>query len=242
MPRRLKALSQKLIYASRALPRVGLCPEKSFQSGSAQAADGLCPAIMAASALQVTNPDVPATIRELHLRTCHVEDTSGDGACAIHAAFGEKQHGRFKKSGARQFLRDKFGPTADVFSARVGDETLLSELRVVLWQELLQPCAASAAKIHSSRFVVRPEGSMIWNRVQRGSPDLAMRCMNAVRSEHDAYVKFMEVRHHIVEEFSQLCIRPLEQSFVRPLLTHLDMLHEYECTPIEIPGSIAGVT
>ena len=194
------------------------------------------------SILEVNNPDAPAVVRRLHGRTGQVEGTNGDGACAIHSVFGERHHGLFWKKGVRIFLRNTFGPTAEMFSARLGDAAILSELRNVLWQELLKPYAAKEAGLHDSRFVLRREGGMIWNQMKRSREDLVQQCVDAFRSEHHAYEKFMAVRHRIVTEFAQLCIRPLEHSFLRPLLTHLNMLEEYENTLADTPGPASGTT
>ena len=161
------------------------------------------------SILEVNNPDAPAVVRRSHGRTCQVDRTNGDGARAIHSVFGERHHGLFWKKDARIFLRNTFGPTADMFSARLGDAAILSELRNVLWQELLKPYVAKEAGLHDSRFVLRREGGMIWNQMKRSREDLVQQCVDAFRSEHHAYEKFMAVRHRIVTEFAHLCIRPL---------------------------------
>ena len=127
--------------------------------------------------LHVPNLDAPAVVRALHLRRCQVNLTNGDGACAVHSVFGENRRGMFEKVGARQFLRDQFGQDASTFFARLGDVATLNELGYTLWQELVQPCAAEVAGLVSSRWIVRPEGNMVWTKIAHSDPAVAMHCV-----------------------------------------------------------------
>ena len=171
--------------------------------------------------LQVTHHDAPAAVRSLHQRRCVFNHTMGDGACAIHSVFGEAHDGGFKRANARQFLRNTLGETADVFTARVGDVAIVSELVDVLWQELIQPCAAK-------KVGLRIEARLVWDEITRTNPPLAQLCVEVAASEQRTYEEFMVVRGNAISEFAMLCIPSLEQSFVRPLLVHLDLLEEYE--------------
>ena len=192
--------------------------------------------------LHVPAVDAPVVVRALHLRTCQVNRTNGDGACSIHSVFGEKRRGMYEKNDARQFLRNQFGQDADTFSARLGDVAILNELGSTLWQELVQPCAAEVAGIASNRRAVRQEGNMVWAKIVHGDPAVAMQCVEAASSEHDAYEQFRTARTSIVNEFAKLCVRSLEHTFVRPLLGHLDLLDEYEHEVTEVPGHAVPVT
>ena len=175
------------------------------------------------------------------MRRCEVKRTKGDGACAIHSVFGEDLHGEFEKEGARTFLRDMFGPTAGDFSERVGDAAVLSEIECVLWQELVQPCAARDAGIRSSRLALRPEGNIVWAEMTRRNFVFAQRCVAAAGAEHRSYEEFTNVRANVVNEFANLCVRSLEYSFVRPLLEHLGLMEEYEHQTVRVQETGAMV-
>ena len=186
--------------------------------------------------LQVTNRNAPSVVTNLHDRKCEVNKTDGDGACAIHAVFGEKHGGDIHKKNARQFLRDTLGPTVAEFTRRLADNRILTELQQALWLELVKPCATRAANLGIDAAPLRAEGNMIWQRLQQNSPSLAQQCVNATRSEHVSHMRFTATRKFLGYEFAKLCVRKLENSFVRPLLAKLGLLHEYETTMVSIPG------
>ena len=165
----------------------------------------------------------------------------GDGACAVHSVFGENRYGMFTKAAPRHFIRDRFGEDAGVFSACVGDAAMIRDLAHVLWQELVQPCAAEAAELVNSRLTVRTEGKLVWQDMACSDPASALQCVDAARSEHHAYEHFKLARTRIVNEFANLCVRSLEVPFVRPLLVHLGMLEEYERETIALPGQAVPV-
>ena len=180
--------------------------------------------------LQVTRRDAPVVVRFLNLCRCVIHRTMGDGACAIHSVFGEAHDGGFKKANTRQFLRNTLGETADVFTARVGDVAIVSELVNVLWQELIQPCAAK-------KVGLRTEARLVWDEITRANPPLAQLCVEVAASEQRTYEQFMVARVNAISEFAMLCIPSLEQSLVRPLLVHLELLEEYEQELIQVSGS-----
>ena len=112
--------------------------------------------------LLVESEEVPVEVKQLHGRIIKVEDTMGDGACAVHSVFGEKQGVQFCKPAARGFLRRCFGPTSMTFEAHIGNDDILKELRHVLWQELVKPCALHEAQITNSRYIAKKEGELIF--------------------------------------------------------------------------------
>ena len=167
--------------------------------------------------LCVSNPDAPALVKALHLQNCVINKTNGDGACAIHSVFGEKHQGVFQKAGAIRFLRTMMGARADTFSINVGVPTIISELACVLWQELVQPCAARAAGLRDNRLAMRPEGSVVWAHMLRSNPALAQRCVDAAGSEHRAYEQFGVVRASIIKRICEGMCTPAGTLFCSPI-------------------------
>ena len=187
--------------------------------------------------LGVSNTDAPAVVKVLDSQNCIINQTKGDGACSVHSVFGEEHHGVFQKVGAREFIRSMMGGAADDCSTNVDVPSRVSEIACILWQELVQPCATRGAGLLDNRMPIRPEGTVVWNEMLRIDPGLAERCVDAAGSEHRAYEEFRVVRANVINQFAKLCVRPLEESFVRSLLGHLDLLHEYEHTRMQVPGS-----
>ena len=95
--------------------------------------------------------------------------------------FGETHVGEVRKKGARRFLRNTFGPTADVFAARLDDSAFQNDIKNVLWADLLKPHALVAAGLTDDRLVLRPEGEMVWSHLTH---NLVQHCLEAVQFEH----------------------------------------------------------
>ena len=109
----------------------------------------------------------------------------------------------------------------------MGDAPIAQDLQNVLWQDLLKPCAAQSAGIALDRYIAREEGWKIWHTMVSTQPQLAELCVTAVRTEHDAYQRFVTARRDVSEAFGNLCIRPLEEIFIRPLLLSLGLLEDF---------------
>ena len=56
---------------------------------------------------------------------------------------------------------------------------------------------------------------------------LAEQCLDAVRRGEDWYADFADKRRDVVKAFAATCTPLLEHTFVRPLLTHLQLLENY---------------
>eukprot|EP00959_Pyramimonas_sp_CCMP1952_P441693 9247105-Pyramimonas_sp.AAC.1 len=66
-----------------------------------------------------------AAVARGRFRRCR---TDGDGACSIHAVFGASFPEGYRRLGARAFLAQTLGQTADEFKVRMGDVNLLEEV------------------------------------------------------------------------------------------------------------------
>ena len=160
-------------------------------------------------------------LRHLDGQICTINNTKGDGACGVHAAVGTFTAGQYCCADARTFLFQTYGETSAIFLERLGDTQIAQDLEHVLWQDLLKPCAAQRAGISHDRYRVREEGTKIWHLVTTTQPQITELCVSAVRAEHDAYECFASARLDVSDAFGNLCIRPLEDIFIRPLLMSL---------------------
>ncbi len=162
--------------------------------------------------------------------------TVGDGACAIHSAFGTLTYRGLFKQNARAFLADAWGTTAEDLRRRTNDDALLRDVEDVLWQDLVKPCAAQEAGIEDGNLTVREEDLMVWAKVCK-VPDLRQRCVQEVLEQEATYAAFRQERNHVAQVFRQLCVRALEHTFLRPLLSSLGLLEEFCLTAFVLPGS-----
>ena len=172
-------------------------------------------------------PHSEDALRHLDGQICTINNTKGDGACGVHAAVGTFTAGQYVCADARTFLFQTYGETSAIFLERLGDTQIAQDLENVLWQDLLKPCAAQRAGISHDRYRVREEGTKIWHLVTTTQPQIAELCVSAVRAEHDAYERFTSARLDVVDAFGNLCIRPLEDIFIRPLLMYLGLLDDF---------------
>ena len=132
-----------------------------------------------------------------------------------------------------------FTMRASTFKSRLNDVSTLSDMSQVLWKELVKPCAAKQAGIPRYEMKVKPEGSLVWQEIMK-HPSLADKCKHIVEQEDASYTAFAAERLRIANVFHQLCVRPLEHVFIRPLLLSLGRLDEFVDTAFELPG-IASV-
>ncbi len=76
---------------------------------------------------------------------------------------------------------------------------------------------------------------MVWAEVRK-DPDLTQSCVQAVFEQETTYAAFVEERNHVAQVFQWLCVRPLEHTFLRPLLRSLGLLEEFCHTSFALPG------
>ena len=184
----------------------------------------------------ITYEGAPETVRILEGKHYKIDPAVGDGACAIHSAFGTLTSRGFFRQNARAFLADAWGTTAEDLRRHTKDDALLRDVEDVLWQDLVKPCAAQEAGIEDGNLTVREEGLMVWAEVCK-VPDLRQRCIETVLEQEATYAALRRERNHVVQVFRQLCVRALEHTFLRPLLSSLGLLEEFCLTAFVLPGS-----
>ena len=103
----------------------------------------------------------------------------GDGACAIHSVFGERTEGGYYHARAREFMRRRFGETAEFFKNRLNDGDLARELEHTLWLELVKPMAVNGTKPAEAAVNASNESRLVWREIVRNQ-SLQQACKQAV--------------------------------------------------------------
>ena len=116
----------------------------------------------------------------------------------------------------------------------VNDAVIIADLERALWQDRIVPYAARDAKLGNARYQLREEGEIIWRELSKDL-SLARLCVEAVVKHENQYAAFAIERDLIVRAFGQVCVRGLEQTFIRPLLRSVGLLEEYDETTLPLP-------
>jgi hypothetical protein len=172
-------------------------------------------------------PDAPECVARYEGHAFRNLDTGGGGDCAIHAALGTSFHGKIYCGKARKVLGDSFGATAAIFEANVGDADLCQRIKENLWSSAYKLCAKKDLGFDGNLADIREEEKLLWRGLKKRDRALAEQCLDAVRIEKDWDADFAVKRRDVVKAFAATCIPLLEHTFVRPLLTHLQLLEDY---------------
>ena len=172
-------------------------------------------------------PDAPECVARYQGHAFRNLDTFGGGDCAIHAALGTSLDGQIYCSNARLQLRESFGATAARFEANVGDADLCHRIKENLWSSAYKLCAKKELGFDVNLADIRDEEQLLWKGLMQRDCALAEQCLDAVRREVDWNAGFADRRRNVVKAFAATCTPLLEHTFVRPLLTHLQLLDEY---------------
>ena len=189
---------------------------------------------MTQSKFHVLDKDAPAMIRAKEGTLFTAARTCGDGACAIHATFGEASStSGFILPDARGFALTTMGATIEEFRARVNDAQLLNEYSVFLWNDVVKPLAKLHLVLETGGPIPGYESLRIWEAVRR-VPVVLDACVQRIREEERNYARIRERRNLVYRSFARLCIRSLEHSFLRPLLLTLGLLEDFLTSPCEV--------
>jgi hypothetical protein len=172
-------------------------------------------------------PDAPQCVARYQGHAFRNLDTFGGGDCAIHAALGTSLDGQIYCSNARLQLRESFGATAARFEANVGDADLCHRIKENLWSSAYKLCAKKELGFDVNLADIRDEEQLLWKGLMQRDCALAEQCLDAVRREKAWDADFAVKRRDVVKAFAATCIPLLEHTFVRPLLTHLQLLEGY---------------
>ena len=97
--------------------------------------------------LQIDDANITGAARQFQGLRLHPVNTNGNGACAIHAAFGQDvdADGNVFKPDARQFLRQQLGDSHDICETRVNDPYLFQTwVDDELWKDIIAPLCRQA--------------------------------------------------------------------------------------------------
>ena len=152
-------------------------------------------------------------------------ETRGDGACAIHAVFGnDSPAGGYFCPQARELICHAMGNEwTDLTSSGV-DVSLVQELRDLLWNDFVYRAVSNSGSLTL-------EGRIVWSEICK-SVALKDACTIAVEREMSQNRRFDEVRKELVNVFASLCVPACEDSILKPLLAHVNLLQEFS-TAIE---------
>ncbi len=172
-------------------------------------------------------PDAPQCVARYQGHGFRNLVTGGGGDCAIHAALGTLLHGKIYRGRPLKLLGESFGATAAIFEANVGDADLGQRIKENLWSSAYKLCAKKELGFDVNLADIREEEKLLWRSLKKLDRALAEQCLNAVRREVDWNAGFADKRRDVVKAFAATCTPLLEHTFVRPLLTHLQLLDDY---------------
>ena len=178
--------------------------------------------------------DVPEAIRGFQDMDFTEVNTRADGACALHAVFGDFHGNNLFLPEARKFFQRQLGDTAKDFLDNVGDDMLAQELMDDIWINAVQPGVLRRPCSDS-------EAAWIWRDIEE-KPEVLQTVRDLVIEDRRAQKLSTEKRSAIVDAFGTLCVRALENSFLRPLLVMLDEEKNYDQIPAGIPDAPVGHT
>ena len=178
--------------------------------------------------------DVPEAIRGFQDMNFTTVDTRPDGACGLHAVFGDIHDNELFLPEARTFFQQQLGCTAKDFRNNVGDDMLAQELMDDIWINAVQPGVLG-------RPYLKDEAAWIWQEIS-DDVDVLQTVIDLVDEDRRAQKLSTEKRSAIVDAFGTLCVRALEKSFLRPLLVMLDEEKNYDQIPAGIPDAPGGHT
>ena len=127
-----------------------------------------------------------AYVKGLNKSVCINERTFGDGACGVHALFGERTPSGYYLSEPRKFVANLFGNSFFGLRYKVNDEGLIQEFEDILWQENVKPNALG--QIAGDQNVER-EGTLLWKSISKRA-DLLRRCVGTAQRQLQAYNDF----------------------------------------------------
>ena len=152
--------------------------------------------------------------------------TNGDGACGIHAAFGELFRSELRHSNARGFLASTLGCTSDDVRRNCRNSQTLHDVMEWVWVRIVKPQARLACGLSAGNVDFSSEERMIWEYIKRDAV-VASTCVQAVKKESEAQAIFDGMRQEIACAFGALCRPDMKEIFLRPLLVSMGIAAEY---------------
>ena len=146
-------------------------------------ADSLCAVEGNVKVMHFDHADaVPASLEELRDAECEEVRTKGDGACAVHAVFGQSvpDHVALEHRRPRQFLKDLFDkPLEEIRSSvRPSQQHLVDAVVSSLWSDFVVPFLgydAGEPPTEEAMFLRRLKASSVWDVALRHAHENEMR-------------------------------------------------------------------
>ena len=176
---------------------------------------------------------MPAELLPLLGRTCRELTTAGDGACALHAAFGTPAlaTSQVRLENARGFLREIFGEVLPQIRPQMHhvQETVVSGL----WTEFVLPYVGAGA-------AVAQQEEAIFLRHLRSSPHWE-RVLEAVASHRERQEAF-DIQEAIARDLSgSIFVRELDTGLWSRLAMTANVEEEFGSAPQQIRNGMCLV-
>ena len=138
--------------------------------------------------------------------------TMGDGACGVHAVFGEPSvNGVLYKEAARRLAENLLGPNPQALRQAGVEERYISAIGQSFWNEFAKPELDEKSEAQGA------ERLLFWNALQNQRPDLVHEC----RTCHSEYARVTQEHVHARRVFisasQSFFTFEMEWCFVRPL-------------------------
>ena len=138
--------------------------------------------------------------------------TKGDGACGVHAVFGEPSvNGVLYKEAARRLAENLLGPNPQALRQAGVEERYISAIGQSFWNEFVKPTLDEKPEAQGA------ESLLFWNALQNQRPDLVHECRTC-HSEYGRITKeHVDARRVVISASQRFFTLEMESCFVRPL-------------------------
>ena len=153
--------------------------------------------------------------------------TEGDGACGVHAVFGEpSKHGVLFKEAARGLAATLLAPNPEALEQAGVEKRYVAAIGQSFWNEFVKPVLDKKPEAQGG------EGLLFWKALQKHRPDLVNECRTCHSDYGRVTQEYVLARQVFLSASHKFVTIEMELCFVRPLAVRRGFLPE----GIEIPG------
>eukprot|EP00959_Pyramimonas_sp_CCMP1952_P277690 5804553-Pyramimonas_sp.AAC.1 len=96
------------------------------------------------------------------------------------------------------------------------------------WKHVIKPQAEQHAGLNERNLGMLAEEKRVWEKI-KGKHHVLKACVRAVKQESETLSVFAQKRNEVASAMRTLCENDMRDVFLRPLLTHMGILDDYEC-------------